>query len=288
MKTESIAEQLFFTTIRIDTISADGTPGSGTGFFFTHKISDKDYIFIVTNKHVVMGMREGKLNFVTHNGNTPKLGDGFSFQIDQQQWPTFWFGHPDNGIDIAITPLMPLVESAKQRHNVDLFFRSVPSSLIPDSKQIEDLDAVESVTFVGYPNGLWDSKNFLPIARRGTTASPLQIDFEGTPRFIIDASVFGGSSGSPVFIFNQGSWSNKDGNLHAGSRIFFVGVIAAVFYRTQQNQIIPIPIPTQTKSIVEQHEMIDLGIVFKGRVVVETVEALLRQLNLIDGTTPVV
>ncbi|EAY9757520.1 serine protease, partial [Salmonella enterica] len=37
MQVSTISEQLFFTTIRIDTISKNGDSGSGTGFFFCHK-----------------------------------------------------------------------------------------------------------------------------------------------------------------------------------------------------------------------------------------------------------
>jgi hypothetical protein len=44
----------------------------------------------------------------------------------------------------------------------------------------------------------------LPISprffRRGMTATPPQLDYCGRPTFLIDASVFGGSSGSPVFL----------------------------------------------------------------------------------------
>lgn len=76
--------------------------------------------------------------------------------------------------------------------------------MIPNEEQIKQMDAIEPITFIGYPNGIWDSTNLLPVARRGTTASPIEVDFEGSPRFLIDASVFGGSSGSPVFILNQG------------------------------------------------------------------------------------
>jgi hypothetical protein len=149
--------------------------------------------------------------------------------------------------------------------------------MIPDQDKLDNLDALESVTFIGYPNGIWDKVNLLPVARRGTTASPLAVDFENTPRFLIDASVFGGSSGSPVFLFNQGIYSEKSGNTTIGSRCLFLGVIAAVFFRTQLNQIVSVPIPTQGRPMAEQQEMIDLGIVFKARTVVETIEAFLKQ-----------
>ena len=158
--------------------------------------------------------------------------------------------------------------------------------MIPNEEQNRKLDAIEPVTFVGYPNGVWDSKNLLPVARRGTTASPIEVDFEGTPCFLIDASVFGGSSGSPVFILNQGSFATNEGGIVIGSRFLFVGVIAAVFFRTHLNQIIPVPIPTQVQPMAQQQEMIDLGIVFKARTVVETIEAFLKAYN-VDTTNSV-
>jgi hypothetical protein len=277
MQPKTIAEQLFFTTVRIDTIAGNGAPGSGTGFFFSHKIGEENYPFVVTNKHVVEGMNEGALTFLQRRDAAPILGNGFRLRIDN--WAQVWFGHPDPNIDIAICPFAPLEAHVKHQHNVDLFYRYVSNDMIPTPQQISELDAVESVTFIGYPNGVWDSKNLLPVARRGSTASPLEVDFEGSPRFLVDASVFGGSSGSPVFILNQGSWATKDGGLVAGSRLHFIGVVAAVFYRTHLNQIIPVPIPTQVQPMAQQQEMIDLGIVFKARTVVETIEAFLDANN---------
>lgn len=283
MQPKTVAEQLFFTTVRVDTISVSGAQGSGTAFFFSHKVGDQEYPFIVTNKHVVMGMQEGALSFLQRKDTFPTLGNGFRLRIDD--WDQAWFGHPSPDIDIAICPFAPLEAHIKTQHGVDLFYRYVTNEMIPTLTQVAELDALEAVTFIGYPNGVWDSKNLLPIARRGTTASPIEVDFEGTPRFLVDASVFGGSSGSPVFILNHGSWATKDGGLVVGSRFHFVGVIAAVFFRTHLNQIVPVQIPTQVQPMAQQQEMIDLGIVFKARTVVETVEAFLRARN-IDTSAP--
>ena len=41
----------------------------------------------------------------------------------------------------------------------------------------------------------------MPILRRGTTATPIALNFEGRPEFLIDAAVYPGSSGSPVFVY---------------------------------------------------------------------------------------
>jgi len=55
----STIEQLCFSTVRIETASADGSLFSGTGFFFNLAIGDKTVPLIVTNKHVVTGMDRG-------------------------------------------------------------------------------------------------------------------------------------------------------------------------------------------------------------------------------------
>lgn len=277
MQIDSIAEQLFFTTIRIDTVDQAGNAGAGTGFFFAHRKGDVTYPFLVSNKHVVRGMRAGRLTFHRRDGDKPVLGEGFPVEISD--WQSAWFGHPDPEVDISILPFAPLETQIKSETSTALFYRSVTSDMVPPPDQLEKLDAIEQVTFIGYPNGIWDSKNFLPVARRGATASPIQVDFEGTPRFLIDASVFGGSSGSPVFIFNQGIYTDKSGGTSIGSRLLFVGVVAAVFFRTQLNQIVVVPIPTQTQPMARQQEMIDLGIVFKARTVVETIEAFLMAMG---------
>ena len=170
----------------------------------------------------------------------PILGQVFHLNVS----PDSWFGHPLPDIDIAIYPFALLEMKIKQQGNIDLFYRCISNNMIPNDEQLEMIDAIESITltFIGYPNGIWDRKNLLPVARRGTTASPIHIDFEKTPRFLIDASVFGGSSGSPVFILNQGMFTEKLGGTVIGSRILFVGVIAAVFFRSQFNEVIPVPV----------------------------------------------
>lgn len=278
MRVDTIAKQLFFTTVRIDTFGMGGVSGSGTGFMFTYVMGNLQVPFIVTNKHVVNGMVTGIITFHKREGEAPKLGESFRLKIED--WQNMWYGHPSSDIDIAICPLHPLEKAIENEHNVDIFYKCIDASMIPDDDKLKDLDAIESVTFVGYPNGIWDSQHHLPVARRGTTASPIEVDFEGKPRFLIDASVFGGSSGSPVFIFNQGAWAERDAVIMGGSRLMFVGVIAGVYYRTDLNEIIPVAIPTHLQPMAKQQEMIDLGIVFKAKTVVETIEAFLKAHNV--------
>lgn len=78
---------------------------------------------------------------------------------------------------------------------------------------------------VGCPSGIMDEINNLPIFRRGISSSSIGKLYNGKPEFLIDMACFPGSSGSPVYIFNQGSYPQKNGGIVAGTRIFLVGIL---------------------------------------------------------------
>ena len=141
--------------------------------------------------------------------------------------------------------------------------------------QIAVLDAIEEVIFVGYPDGIFDSRNLLPVARRAMTATPIAEDYEGEPAFLIDGSVFGGSSGSPVFLYDRGSFRPRGGGLVVGNRFMLVGVLAAAHVRVVEGRH---ELAWQRVGTEEgmPEESLDLGIVFKARTVQETVEELIR------------
>lgn len=272
----SLAENLYFTTVRIDTVDQNGATGSGTGFLFNHKHGDQEWPFIVTNKHVVSDSVKGGVTFIRGSGNKPKLGE--SFRVDFDDFPSHWYGHPDSETDISVIPLAPLVNFMKNQ-GVEVFYRTIGTENIPTPEQEEELDALEEVVFVGYPNGIWDSKNCTPILRKGTTATPIAVDYEGGKKFLIDASVFGGSSGSPVFIYQSGTYATKNGPAKVGTKFFFIGVIAAVYFKTSANDVVSLPVPTRTRDVAIDREMIDLGIVFKASTVIEAINALIIKLK---------
>ncbi|MEI8639817.1 hypothetical protein [Vibrio coralliilyticus] len=51
-----------------------------------------------------------------------------------------------------------------------------------------------------------------------------------------------------------------------------MGVVAAVFFKRSVNEIVSLPIPTSSKDVVVNQEMIDLGVVYKADTVVEAIE----------------
>ena len=236
-------------------------------------------MFIVSNKHVVKDAIEGRLEFNLKMDGEPDLGNKYTLTITD--FENRWIGHPDTDIDVAITPFVPILNELK-KVNVDIYYRAIPASLIPSEDITREIDAVEDIIFIGYPNGIYDKKNLLPIVRKGITATPANIDFEGQPTFVIDASIFPGSSGSPVFICNVGSYTKKGTNdLFAGTRLMFLGIVASVFIKQDINTLEVVTIPAKDVPIVKTNQMIDLGIVFKSSCIVEVIENFLNKHNLL-------
>ena len=117
-------------------------------------------------------------------------------------------GNKLGNLDLIAIPLASTLNELKQK-GINIFYRTVDQNMLPKEEQIEYFAAIEDITFIGYPSGLYDSVNKLPIIRQGITATPIWNQFNGENVFLIDAGVFPGSSGSPVFIYNHGSYPTK-------------------------------------------------------------------------------
>lgn len=273
MKVDSIFETLLFTTVRIEAKLKDDNISVGTGFIFNYNCDEKDYLFLVTNKHVISNSNEGTLLFNLTDRKIPLLGQRHGIHISnfEEQWTM----HKNPDIDIAIMPFAPAYHQLAEK-NIYVYFKVIQRSWVPSQEQLDQIDAIEDVIFIGYPNNIYDRANLLPIVRKGITATPISIDFEGKPSFLIDASIFPGSSGSPVFICNIGSYSPKGKGLIVGNRLLFLGIIASVYVMQDSNTIEIIDIPTGIQPIVKTSQMIDLGLVYKSNVIIEVIEEFLK------------
>ena len=269
MKLKILAERILFTTVRIEACSS-----VGTGFIVRHNWKDaatSDDVsgyFLITNKHVIGEARAGSVTFtVGSDRRSPR-----ALQIPESLW-SLWLGHPQGDIDVCVLPLGPVFRNTPE---IQPSFEAIPTKMTPNEDNVDDIGLIEDVLFIGYPNGIFDTKQNFPVARKGITATPPNMDYEGRPVFLIDGSVFPGSSGSPVFLYNVGGWRSRSG-LVAGDRVIFLGVLTSVFYREADGSIELREVPTHVEPLVRTREMIDLGVVYKARTVVETIEHLLRR-----------
>ncbi len=60
-------------------------------------------------------------------------------------------------LDLIAIPLASTLNEL-QGKNIEIFFRSVDQNMIPTLEQTEEFSAIENVTFIGYPSGLYDEK----------------------------------------------------------------------------------------------------------------------------------
>jgi hypothetical protein len=265
MKIKTLAQQLLFNTVRIETFDREQKPvGVGTSFILSHHLGGYgEELFLVTNKHVVENAWTAYMYFTNMKDDKPDIGNPFFIKFDF--FEIGCHGHPNEEVDITVTPIGWMLDMIGV-DGVSAFLKKITSDVILRPDQTEEFDAVEDVIFVGYPNGLYDRKNYIPIIRRGTTATPVQLDYDGRPVFLIDASVFGGSSGSPVFRINP-SWDRS-----IITKLELLGVVSEVFYRTETGQFELRPAPTSVVPVIETHEMLDLGVVFKGHLILEVLD----------------
>nr|DAY84889.1 MAG TPA: Trypsin-like peptidase domain [Caudoviricetes sp.] len=171
----------------------------------------------------------------------------------------------------------PCLNQAKNC-GVEIFYIPLNKSLLPNTEDIDMFRAVEDIVMVGYPNGLWDSINNKPIFRRGTTATHIKFDYNGKKEFLIDATCFPGSSGSPVFILNEGAFTDKNGNGYIGNKVYLIGVLYAGPQHTTSGEVKTIDAPTAQKDIVISTIPNNLGIIIKYERLLE-IENILKDLT---------
>lgn len=82
---------------------------------------------------------------------------------------------------------------------------------------------------------------------------------------LINAACFPGSSGSPVFLFNEGSYIDKKGNtVLGGTRIKLLGILYAGPQHTVTGEIQVVTIPTVNKPISVSGIPNNIGIIIKA------------------------
>lgn len=273
------SEHLIHTTIRIMTKKSNGATEYGTGFFFSFSGPEEGSVIpvIVTNKHVVKDSYEGELVF--------SLSDSTGKYLPQKNYPYHfiefskaWTPHPDNNVDLCVMPISQFYNEFKP-NPYNLYMTYLSEQNIPTEAEIQNLSHIEDITIVGYPTGLWDSVNNLPLVRRGITASSLHYDFNGEPHFIMDAAIFGGSSGSPVLIFSEGQFIGANGGISFGNRLMLVGINTAVYLHPITGEIMELD--TESTSFGSTLSMVpnNLGIAIHARKLLDFKPILFSQLN---------
>lgn len=272
----SVTERLLFTTFRIETRLASGLTGTGTGFLFHFRLDDTRHLpVIITNKHVIEGAVTGK--FQLHEADTVDgqiRPTGRFFDVQLEDFEKRWFPHQEASVDLCAMLFQPIRAEA-EKAGKRVFAAAFDDSILPTDALLSDLTAVEDILIAGYPTGLWDESNNLPLIRRGITASHPAMDYCGRPEFVVDAACFPDSSGSPVVLVNNGVYIGKKGELQVGGgRYALLGVLYAGPQWTAEGKVVQQPIPATYQPVSMTKVMIHLGYVVKAREIVALGEQL--------------
>ncbi|WP_394759227.1 serine protease, partial [Flavobacterium sp.] len=221
-----ITEQLLNNTIRIEAVINKTQIKTGSGMFFYLKTNlPKEISVIITNKHVVEGAKEIRLFFKKEKDNEPDYNSLQIVSIPNDSLHVV--KHPNKDIDLVAIPVDHIYYELSKK-NIKLYTISLNEDVIFDDSEIKkELKPIEKVWMIGYPNGLWDKKNNLPITREGITATSPYLDFNGKKSFLVDIAAFPGSSGSPLVYFRDLYTDKETYQAKMGTKLFFLGILSS-------------------------------------------------------------
>ena len=279
MKELSVAEQLMYTTTRVECVDRSGRISVATAFFCKLYLDhDRFCDVLVSNRHVFENLREITFHItIASKGGVPSS--------EHQDYHLVLGGnsksiilHPDKDVDLAIMLIRPLLIDMHQKLQKTLFYKSVTDAQIANLSD-EKYDALEEVIMIGYPVGLWDHVNNRPLFRRGITATDPKVDYLGLPMFLIDCACIQGSSGSHVFALHKGYLTDKHGKPlnQYGATLELLGIQSAMpvksifadltyVERTAQKPVANVQIPINLGYVVKAEKLKDFITIIRERV----------------------
>lgn len=262
-----LTEKLLYVTVQVRCDLDNGVLSRGTGFIFTFSRDCVTLPVLVTNKHVVRGCVDTRLS-IPYVHTEEGADERRSFNITINGGEGCWVMHPEDDVDLCALPLMGVFELMR-KHDLCAQHVTLDESLIPSQAELDKLSPFEDVIMIGYPIGLIDEVHNAPLMRKGITATHPRYDYNGSPIFMIDCACFPGSSGSPVFLLDNGPYV-EEGVLNLGQRRFkFLGIMFSGPVQSATGEIIVVDVPTSQRLVAATEIPTNLGNVIKSRKLAE-------------------
>jgi len=250
----------------------------GTGFLVAREFNtDKQKIFLVTNKHVLHREPEQRKNaqFITchlnirdQHGNV--VGRRAPIDLAFQDGSKIWKEHPDPEVDVLAFMMTELIVRYPQIERKWAGYHQ-----FADEAKLDELDITigDEILVIGYPLGLKQGTTNFPLVRQGIIATRIGEtlheeygDSDGTMRtrvlrgFLIDGGIIPGSSGSPVVLKPVTSRLVK-GEIRLGvTPAILLGIVAETRFAPISTEIGDIP------------SFAGLGLAFDAATIKETIE----------------
>lgn len=251
----------------------------GTGFlvgrFFKkdEKNQNRYHIFLVTNKHVLVGKNSVKVRFNPHSSDPAKDYDILLVKNGIKTWT----GHQNDNIDVAVININPsILEEEGMKFK---YFMSDSNILLIEQMAEKGMTEGDFIYVLGFPLELVASDRQYVIARSGSIARIRDVLEKRSNDFIVDSFVFPGNSGGPVvskpeIIHIEGTKSI--------SEAYLIGIVSSFlsyldFAKSEQ---------TGRRRVVFE-ENSGLSTVIPADFIMETIEECFSNLNIKDDTTEI-
>lgn len=178
-----------YSIVKLYLEESDGKSATATAFFYKYYKGENEKIILLTNKHVLNDAKVITL-FIHSSFEVP--GITRKFTLSGNDIGRMIICHPSN-FDICA------LDIGRYLCDNDAYYCLEEKDII-DFENADKNNIMENIFIAGYPIGLEDTLNKLPIFTTGTTATNINIDYNGLPIIVINAFALPGSSGSPVFI----------------------------------------------------------------------------------------
>jgi hypothetical protein len=235
-------------TTPIDVEFKDGRHVYGSGFFYFELAPEPEkkegphwmpigHIYVVTAKHVVQPKRLKDLVAFSY---AMRIGDKDSVAWHRLDLDRNELGHrlhlcSDEKIDIAVVDVNDQFSAEtkkllEERAQV-LSFNGTNANNFPGKSDLE-IQPGDDVIVIGYPLGIYDVFNKLPILKTGLLNTPIGMRFNGLDAFLFDFRYYEGSSGSIIISKPTRIAIDKQGRLESSSsrQYLFLGVYQGEYY----------------------------------------------------------
>lgn len=244
----------------------------GTGVIFANPDTTDIAPYIVTAKHVFFNPKKDwkpdKLRIRFSWFSEKSVFDYHGIEINLKVNNKYiWTPHPNSYVDLAILPLKVSIKDAGKG--------SITPVRINNIATIDDAFEGASILLFGYPGAVGPDYWTKPIVRNGVIAHVNYKHFGDVP-FLIDAMVFPGNSGGPVFTVPSGM--KRFGNFGIGGNSKFLGIVSSVYRETVNVEPASTPYVITSKDSTTNHyktfDFIGLSVIEPADKVKELFKAL--------------
>lgn len=191
------------------------------------KLNGGAFTYLVTNRHVAQpGIEDGRpcqpIAYLLRADMKVAISGSYSTVVQLPVSSINWNYSSDQSVDLAITPISFNPEKA------DIVF--LPSTLLMSDADVvqNKVEEGDSVLFTGLFVQYIGQSHSEPIVREGKIAMMPKEPIPTTLRslgdvYLVDCHVFGGNSGSPMFINLAGE---RQGGLIVGTNYKLLGVVS--------------------------------------------------------------